>query len=90
VNYVLQLQPTAQMDYLNGSATWRQCAVKIKGKKCDGTPHYLAYVWTNGAHQVQQPGAMVDSIEISDSQPCDAPTSLTVTQDRRMYLKNLT
>ena len=79
VNYVLQLQPTAQMDYLNGSATWRQCAVKIKGKKCDGTPHYLAFVWTNGAHQAQQPGAMVDNIEISDSQPCDAPTSLTVT-----------
>ena len=79
LNYVLQLQPTAQMDYLNGSATWRQCAVKIKGKKCDGTPHYLAFVWTNGSHQAQQPGAMVDNIVIYDSQPCDEPTGLTVT-----------
>ena len=78
-NYVLQLQPTAQMDYLNGTATWKQCAVKIKGKKCDGTPHYLAFVWTNGANQAQQPGAMIDNIDISDSQPCDAPTSLVVT-----------
>ena len=80
-NYVLQLQPTAQMDYLNGTATWKQCAVKIKGKKCDGTPHYLAFVWTNGAKQAQQPGAMVDNIEISDSQPCDAPTDLSVTSN---------
>ena len=78
-NYVLQLQPTAQMDYLNGTATWRQCAVKIKGKKCDGQPHYLAFVWANGANQAQQPGAMVDNIEITDSQPCDAPSSLVVT-----------
>ena len=78
-NYVIQLQPTAQMDYLNGTATWRQCAVKIKGKKCDGTPHYLAFVWTNGGNQAQQPGAMVDNIMIYDSQPCDAPTNLTVT-----------
>ena len=77
-NYVLQLQPTAQIDYLNGTSTWRQCAVKIKGKKCDGTPHYLAFVWTNGGHQAQQPGAMVDNIEIHDSQPCNAPTNLTV------------
>ena len=78
-NYILRLQPAAGIDYLNGTATWRQCAVKIKGSKCDGTPHYLAFVWTNGSAQPQQPGAMVDNIEISDSQPCDAPTGLTVT-----------
>ncbi len=78
-NYVLQLQPTAGLDYLNGTATWRQCAVTIKGKKCDGTPHYLAFVWTNGSGIAQQPGAMVDNINITNDMPCDKPSSLTVT-----------
>ena len=78
-NYVLQLQPTAGMDYLNGTSTWRQCAVKIKGNKCDGTPHYLAFVWANGGSQAQQPGGMVDNINITDNLPCDPVTGLTVT-----------
>ena len=78
-NYVIQLQPTAGMDYLNGTATWRQCAAKIKGSKCDGTPHYLAFVWANGAKPTQQPGGMVDNITISDNIPCDPVTGLTVT-----------
>jgi len=78
-NYVLQLQPTAGIDYVNGTATWRQCAVKIKGSKCDGTPHYLAFAWTNGANMAQQPGGMVDNINISDNLPCDPVTSLVVT-----------
>lgn len=78
-NYVLRLQPTAGMDYLNGTATWRQCAVKISGSKCDGTPHYLAFVWANGAKPAQQPGGMVDNISISDNIPCDPVTGLTVT-----------
>lgn len=78
-NYVVRLQPTAGMDYLNGTATWRQCAVKIKGSKCDGTPHYLAFVWANGGNQPQQPGGMVDNISISDNMPCDPVTGLTVT-----------
>ena len=78
-NYVIRLQPTAGMDYLNGTSTWRQCAVTIPNKKCDGTPHYLAFVWANGKNQAQQPGAMIDNIDIYDARPCSAPTSLTVT-----------
>lgn len=78
-NYVLRLQPTAGMDYLNGTATWRQCAVTIKGKKCDGQPHYLAFVWTNGSGMAQQPGGMIDNINITNDMPCDKPTNLVVT-----------
>lgn len=78
-NYVVPLQPTANMEYLNGTATWRQCAVKIKGSKCDGTPHYLAFVWANTSHQAQQPGAMVDNIFITDNEPCNPVTNLTIT-----------
>ena len=80
-DYVIRLQPTANMDYVNGTATWRQCAAKIPNRDCDGTPHYLAFVWTNGANLAQQPGAMVDNINISDNRPCDAPTNLAVTQN---------
>ncbi|MBQ2190648.1 MAG: hypothetical protein II452_07250, partial [Paludibacteraceae bacterium] len=78
-NYTLRLQPTAGMDYINGTATWRQHTVKIKGSKCDGTPHYLVFGWANGAHMAQQPGGMVDNINITDTLPCEAVTSLTVT-----------
>lgn len=77
-NYVIPLQPTANLDCLNGSSTWRQCVVNIPSSKCDGTPHYLAFVWANGSHQAQQPGAMIDNIHIADSRPCDAPTNLKV------------
>ena len=80
-NYVLQLQPNYGMDYLNGTFTWKQCAVKIPGKKCDGTKHYLAFVWANGANQAQQPGAMVDNINITDNTPCEQPTNLVVDQN---------
>lgn len=78
-NYVIRLQPNANMDYLAGTVTWRQCAVKIPGSKCDGTPHYLAFVWTNGAYLPQQPGALIDNILITDGEPCDQPTNLVVT-----------
>ena len=80
-NYVIRLQPGANIDYLNGTATWRQCAATIKGSKCDGTPHYLVFAWTNGSHLVQQPGAMVDNINITDNQPCPEPTDIQVTQN---------
>ena len=89
-NYVLRLQPTAGIDYVNGTATWRQCAVTIKGKKCDGTPHYLAFVWANGANQAQQPGGMVDNIEITNDMPCDKPTNLTVTPNGTTVTLNWT
>lgn len=78
-NYVLRLQPAAGMDYLNGTSTWHQCAVKIKGSKCDGTPHYLAFVWANGGKLAQQPGGLVDNINISDNIPCNPVTDLVAT-----------
>lgn len=80
-DYVIRLQPTANMDYVNGTATWRQCAAKIPNSECDGKPHYLAFVWTNGSYLPQQPAAMVDNINISDNRPCDAPTNMVVTQN---------
>lgn len=78
-DYVIQLQPRSNIDYLGGTATWRQCAATIPGDDCDGTPHYLAFVWTNGSLLPQQPAAMVDNINITDNKPCDAPTNLEVT-----------
>jgi len=63
-DYVIRLQPSANMDYLGGTVTWRECAVKIKGSECDGTPHYLAFAWANGSNQAQQPAAMIDNILI--------------------------
>ncbi len=78
-DYVIRLQPTANMDYLGGTVTWRQCAVKIPGSECDGTPHYLAFAWANGAYLPQQPGALIDNILITDGEPCDQPTNLVVT-----------
>ena len=80
-DYIIRLQPNANMDYLGGTVTWRQCAVKIKGSECDGTPHYLAFAWANGSNQAQQPGAMIDNILISDGQPCNQPTDLVVVQN---------
>ena len=78
-DYVIRLQPNANMDYLAGTVTWRQCAVKIPGSDCDGKPHYLAFVWANGAYLPQQPGALIDNILITDGAPCDQPTNLVVT-----------
>lgn len=80
-DYVIRLQPGANIDYLNGTVTWRQCVAKIPGDWCDGTPHYLAFVWTNGSHLPQQPGALVDNINITDNKPCDAPANVKVTQN---------
>lgn len=78
-NYIIQLQPGARIDYLSANSTWHQCVAKIPGDWCDGTPHYLAFVWTNGSNLAQQPGAMVDNINIRDTPPCPAPTDLVVT-----------
>ena len=78
-DYIIPLQPMANMDFLNGTATWHQCAVTIPNSECDGTPHYLAFAWTNGSNQAQQPAAMVDNINITDNTPCDAPDDLKVT-----------
>lgn len=75
-NYVIQLQPKAQIDYVNGALTWHQCVVSIPNNQCDGTPHYLAFVWTNTSAQAQQPGGMIDNIMILDTRPCDAPENV--------------
>ena len=78
-DYIIRLQPNANMDYLCGTVTWRQCVAKIPGTECDGTPHRLAFVWTNGSNTAQQPGAMIDNIIITDRTDCAAPTNLKVT-----------
>lgn len=79
---VIDLEPyVANIECLSGSSTWRQCVAYIPGNICDGTPHYLAFAWSNGTYPAQQPGAVIDNINISDVPPCDAPTNLTVTMD---------
>lgn len=78
-NYVISLQPKAMMDYVGGTQTWKQCIATIPNKKCDGTLHYLAFVWANGSALPQQPGAMVDNILVLDTRPCDEPTGLDLT-----------
>lgn len=78
-DYVIPLQPMANIKYLNGISTWRQCLASIPGAKCDGTPHRLAFVWTNGSGIAQQPPAKVDNIVITDTPPCDAPTNVKIT-----------
>ena len=75
-NYVISLQPNAMIDYVNGSQTWKQCEATIPNKKCDGKPHYLAFVWANGSSMTQEPGGKIDNIAIMDTRPCDAPTNL--------------
>jgi len=80
-NYIVRLQPTSNIDFLGGTSTWRQCAVTIPNSECDGTPHYLAFAWANGSAPVQQPGAMIDNINITDNKPCDAPTNLQVSSN---------
>ena len=80
-DYLISLQPQANMNYVNGTATWLQCVATIPNDSCDGTPHYLAFAWTNGSNLAQQPSAMVDNIFITDNTPCDAPTNLVVTQN---------
>lgn len=77
-NYVIQLDQTAKIDYLNGTTTWKQCIVTLPNKKCDGKPHYLAFVWANGGQMPQQPGAKIDNIQITDTRPCDAPIALSL------------
>ena len=76
-NYLITLQPKYK-DYLNGSITWKQCVTTIPKNRCDGKTHYLAFVWANGNNSAQQPGGMIDNIQIIDTTPCDAPTGLTV------------
>ncbi|MBO4690338.1 MAG: hypothetical protein J5621_05640 [Paludibacteraceae bacterium] len=77
-SYVIPLHPTADMDNLNGTATWRQCSAFIPGNKCDGQPHYLAFAWSNGSMTPKQPGGMVDNIAITDGLQCNAPTDLKI------------
>ncbi len=75
--YIIPLQP--RKDNMTGAATWHHCVASIPGNRCDGTPHYLAFVWANSTKLAQQPGAMIDNIEIVDSIPCDAPAHMDVT-----------
>ena len=80
-NYIVPLQPGANIDNLSGVASWRQCAATIKNNMCDGTPHYLVFAWTNGSLPPMNPGAMIDNINITDNKPCAAPTKIVITQN---------
>lgn len=75
-NYVLP--PSTTTDCLHGASLWQQGVLTISGHLCDGTPHYLVFVWANGNLTMQQPGAKIDNIQISDDVPYAAPTNLTV------------
>ena len=77
--YQIALQNvTSTPGFLNGSPTWRQCISSIPKEKCDGTRHYLAFVWTNGANIAQQPGGVLDNINITDEPLCEPPTNLQI------------
>lgn len=76
-DYIIQLDPYLEHDFLRGTATWRQCSVDIPKDMCDGQPHYLAFGWLNSVLAPVQPGACVDNISISDSRACAKPTGLT-------------
>ena len=80
--HVIDLDPAVStIECLSGASTWRQCVAYIPGNICDGTPHYLAFAWSNGTYPAQQPGGVLDNINISDVPPCDAPTDLRVVPD---------
>ncbi|MBQ8705525.1 MAG: hypothetical protein IJ548_04405 [Paludibacteraceae bacterium] len=78
LNYVIPLQPAANMDYLNGAQTWKQAMVTIPNSECDGTPHYLVFVWANTSSASVQPGGMIDNIEITDARMCEPASNVTV------------
>lgn len=70
-DYVIELQPDYSIDYVNGTTTWLTCYSTISGKKCDGTPHLLAFAWANGSSDPHQPAGCIDNIEISDTRNCE-------------------
>ncbi len=78
VNYIIPLQPKANMDFIGGTQTWKQCVATIPNTDCDGKLHYLAFVWTNTSSMAQQPSGMIDNIAIMDTRPCDEPTNLNL------------
>ena len=80
-DYVVRLQPNAGADYLNGTMTWKECAVKIPKREIDGKRHKLIFGWVNGSNLAQQPAAMVDNILITNLESCPQPTNLVVTQN---------
>lgn len=75
-NYIIQLQPNRNIDYLGGTQTWKTYVGTIPNKKCDGKPHLLAFVWANTIETPQQQGGMIDNIAILDTRPCDEPTDV--------------
>ena len=77
-NYIIPLQPKANMEYLNGTQTWKTYIGSLPNKKCDGTPHLLAFVWANTSAMTQQPGGLIDNIAILDTRPCDEPVGLSL------------
>lgn len=74
-DYVIPLQPDSYINYVAPSSAWNQCVARIPRNRCNGTPHYLAFVWANTTNTAQQPGAAIDNIMVVDSL-CDVPTGL--------------
>ncbi len=77
-NYIISLQPKANMEYLGGTQTWKTYVGSIANSKCDGKPHLLVFVWANTSAMTQQPGGMIDNIAILDTRPCDEPVGLSL------------
>lgn len=77
-DYIIELQPKSMISYVGGTITWKTCIATIPNKQCDGTKHYLAFVWANTSAREQEPGGMIDNIAIMDTRPCDAPTKLAL------------
>ncbi|MBR0296283.1 MAG: hypothetical protein IJQ95_02700 [Paludibacteraceae bacterium] len=77
-NYIISLQPKANMDYLGGTQTWKTYVGSIANSECDGKPHLLVFVWANTSAMTQQPGGMIDNIAILDTRPCDEPVGLSL------------
>lgn len=74
-DYVMTLAD--KTENLNEALTWTQCSATLPNKRCDGTPHYLVFVWANGSQTAMQPAGKIDNITISDTRPCEAPTNLS-------------
>ncbi len=77
-DYIIELQPKSMISYVGGTTTWKTCIATIPNEQCDGTKHYLAFVWANTSAREQEPGGMIDNIAIMDTRPCDAPTKLAL------------
>jgi len=78
--YIIPLQSYRNIKRAEATNMWKQCVANIPWQECDGTPHYLAFVWANTSINAKQPGAIIDNVEIVDSPICNVPNSLQTIQ----------